>query len=166
MYIVSFFTKDSLPIEGLTPTIKIISVPGGVLLVNNDVMTELQSGFYYYDFVGYEYNKDYAIVCDGGIGDLPVGERFVFAGNENYHEDIDNIISNNALLKRMVGLMHENIYIDNPIYDKDSNLVNARVRIYSDPGSIGTPNNIIGSYLISSTGEGPGKFTNWSQIKL
>lgn len=68
-------------------------------------------------------------------------------------------------LKRALGLIHENIYIDNPSYDSDNNLVGARVRIYSIAGSVGTTNDIIGTYQITSTGSGPGKFTNWYQIK-
>lgn len=75
---------------------------------------------------------------------------------------------NNEYLKRLLGLTHENIYIDNPSYDVNSNLVSARVRIYSDSASVGTSNNIIGTYQISSdtTGQGPGKFNNWRQVKV
>lgn len=166
MYIVSFFTQNNAPILHLLDAkIRIINVPDGVVIIDNEIMSELGYGFYYYNFAGYDYTKDYAIVCDGS-DELPDAERYVIAGNENYHEDIDNVISNNNLLKRMIGLMHENIYIDNPIYDESNNLVNARVRIYSNPASIGSDINVIGSYLISSTGSGPGKFTNWSQLKL
>ena len=68
-------------------------------------------------------------------------------------------------LKRLLGLVHENIYIDNPIYDGDNNLTSARLRIYSTPSSVGTANDVIGTYQITSPGDGPGKFTTWSQIK-
>jgi|GEM_PF-7004831 len=68
-------------------------------------------------------------------------------------------------LKRALGLMHENIYIDLPIYDSDNNLVSARVRIYSQASSVGTSSDIIGTYLITAGGDGPGKFTTWSQVK-
>ncbi len=73
---------------------------------------------------------------------------------------------NNEYLKRLLGLTHENIYIDNASYDSDSNLVGARVRIYSDSASVGTSSNVIGTYQITSTGSGPGKFSNWKQVKL
>lgn len=69
-------------------------------------------------------------------------------------------------LKRLLGLMHENIYIDQPGYDSDNNLTSARVRIYSDAGSVGTASNIIGTYTISAPSTAPGKFTSWSQIKI
>ena len=69
-------------------------------------------------------------------------------------------------LKRVLGLLHENIYIDNPIYDENNNLISSRVRIYSDSASVGTSSNVIGSYVISSIGDGLGKFTSWSQVKV
>ena len=71
----------------------------------------------------------------------------------------------NLGLKRLLGLTHENVYIDTPIYDGDNNLTSARVRIYSDAGSVGTSAGVIGTYEITAPGDGPGKFTTWSQIK-
>jgi len=69
-------------------------------------------------------------------------------------------------LKRALGLMHENFYIDNPIYDENNNLVSARVRIHSVNTSVGTDNDVIGTYLITSNSIGTGKFTSWSQIVI
>jgi hypothetical protein len=70
------------------------------------------------------------------------------------------------VLRKALGLMHENIYIDNPVYDGDTNLTSARVRIYSDPSSTGTANDVIGTYEITAPGSGPGKFITWKQIKV
>jgi len=75
------------------------------------------------------------------------------------------LLNNNEYLKRAVGLMHENIFLDQPSYDSDNNLVSCRVRIYSDPSSVGTANNVIGTYQITATSAGAGKFTNWKQIR-
>ena len=70
-------------------------------------------------------------------------------------------------LKRVLGLMHENIFIDEPVYDEGNNLVSARVRIYSDSISVGTNNDVIGTYEITAdTNDEPGKFNNWSQVKI
>jgi len=66
-------------------------------------------------------------------------------------------------VRKTLGLVHENIYIDNPVYDDFSNLVSARVRIYSDAVSVGTNNNIIATYQITAQGDGAGKFTYWRQ---
>jgi hypothetical protein len=67
-------------------------------------------------------------------------------------------------LKRTLGLLHENIFIDLPVYDEHNNLVSARVRIYSNPVSVGTGSNVIGTYEITSETIGPGKFTTWKQV--
>lgn len=69
-------------------------------------------------------------------------------------------------LKRVLGLLHENIFIDLPTYSDDCNLIGARVRIYSDAESVGTNNNVIGTYAISSSDDGPGKFSTWKQEKI
>ena len=77
-----------------------------------------------------------------------------------------SIAENQEYLKRIIGLVHENIYIDNPIYDGDGNLTSARLRIYSDPSSVGTSSNVIGTYQITSPGDGAGRFTSWQQVKV
>jgi hypothetical protein len=78
----------------------------------------------------------------------------------------DSITSNENYLKRIIGLVHENIFIDNPIFDSDGNMTAARLRIYSNPTDVGTSSGVIGTYNISAPGNGPGKFTNWSQIRI
>jgi hypothetical protein len=88
MNILSFFTKAGSPAIGLNiPTIKIIEVPSGVVSVNDQNMTELSNGFYFYDFVGFDFTKDYAILCDG-TNQLSGSERYVVAGNENYSVEL------------------------------------------------------------------------------
>ena len=74
------------------------------------------------------------------------------------------VLVNQAYLQRIIGLVHENIYIDNPVYDGDNNLTSARLRIYSTPASVGTANNVIGTYTITSPGDGAGRFTYWQQV--
>ncbi len=76
------------------------------------------------------------------------------------------LLDTNESMKRALGLMHENIFIDQPGYDTNSNLVSARVRIYSDSASVGTGNNVIGTYQITSQGTGRGQFANWAQVKV
>jgi len=67
--------------------------------------------------------------------------------------------------KKMVGLVHENIYIDQPVYDTEKNLTSARVRIYTIASSVGTDNDVLATYLITAIGDGKGKFTSWKQVK-
>jgi len=71
----------------------------------------------------------------------------------------------NERLKRSVGLLHENFFIDLPTFDSDNNMTSARVRIYSDAGSVGTDNNVIGTYMIEVSPTGPGKFLTWKQYR-
>jgi hypothetical protein len=80
-----------------------------------------------------------------------------------YGSDFDTISSD---LDRIKGLVHQNMYIDNPTYDADGNLIGARCRIYSDSASVGTPANIIATYEITSNGIGPGKFSYWQQVEI
>lgn len=85
--------------------------------------------------------------------------------NDTYTENLE-IGIDKTLIDRIIGLVHENIYIDNTIFDSDNNLEQARLRIYSDAASVGTSSNVIGTYAISATPSGPGKFLNWSQVEV
>ena len=125
-------------------------------------------GVYYYDHTGYDPEKDYAIISDGGSS-LVNTERYKFAGNENYVDDIEYILDNSTLqsdLKKALGLLHQNIYIDNTVYDAYGNLSSARVRIYSVVGSVGTSNDVIGTYNITSSSGATGKFDYWKQVSI
>lgn len=178
MNILAFFTNNGTPATGLTPTIRIRDLSDDSLVVNDESMSETGDGHYKYNFSTYDANKDYAIRCDGGIS-LSDSDRYKYAGNENYIDDIENsnlstqmlsvsaaILENQDYLQRIIGLVHSNIYIDNPIYDGDGNLTSARVRIYSSPGSVGTVNDVIGTYEITAPGNGAGKFQYWKQIEI
>lgn len=184
MNILAFFTNNSSPKTGLTPKVKIREVSTGAIIVNWSDMDEIGDGWYKYDFP-YDYTKEYVAVCDAGAGQVTDSERFMFGAKDNNLHDNSKIvwdaqttshqtsgsfgeslgnISND--LKRALGLMHENIFIDNPIYDEFNNLVSARVRIYSVNTSVGSNNDVIGTYLITSDGIGAGKFSNWRQISI
>jgi hypothetical protein len=76
------------------------------------------------------------------------------------------VMENQDYLKRIIGLVHENIFIDNPVYDGDGNLTSARLRIYSNPSDVGTANNVIGTYQITAPGDGAGRFTSWKQVRV
>ena len=79
-----------------------------------------------------------------------------------YANDFDTLSDEH---KRILGLVHENFYIDQTTFDADCNLVAARVRIYDTPANVGTNNGIIGVYQITVNSSGPGKFTTWKQIR-
>ena len=75
--------------------------------------------------------------------------------------NVDSLITSMA---KVLGLSHENIYIDTTVYDTDGNLTSARIRIYSDPASVGTSDDVIATYTITAVCTALGKFTSWKQV--
>jgi hypothetical protein len=80
-----------------------------------------------------------------------------------YNSDLTDIYDK---VIRTLGLVHHNLYIDEPVYDDYGNMISARVRIYSDKNSVGTDQNVIETYLITSDGTQCGQFSFWSQVKI
>lgn len=91
MLITSFFTKNSTPKTGLTPTIRIWEVTAGsqMLDVAGDPMVEVGDGFYKYDFTTYDANKDYVFRTDGGIPQLD--ERYQYGASEYARLEVETI---------------------------------------------------------------------------
>lgn len=82
--------------------------------------------------------------------------------------DVDDLASSIA---RMLGLVHENAFIDNTEYDVNSMLVSARVRVYdsktnaqsaTDGGSEAT--GLIATYTIAAAYEGPGEMKTYRMV--
>lgn len=82
--------------------------------------------------------------------------------DQNYNE-LQDIQTKQA---KILGLSHENVYIDNTAYDAFGNLSSARVRIYSNSASVGSDNDVINTYQISSTSSETGKFIVWEQKEV
>ena len=76
----SFFTDKGVPKTGLSPTISIWEDDGSVI-VSAAAMTEVDGGFYVYDFTTYDDSKDYVIRADGGAV-LQDSERYTAGSNE------------------------------------------------------------------------------------
>jgi hypothetical protein len=176
MYVLAFFTHNGIPETGLIPTVRIRDISDDSLVITDSTASEVGDGWYKYDFTSYDGTKEYAITFDGGSS-LIDSERYTYGSNDSFVEDIVDEVwkgkpsehldpdSFSMLLQRIAGLIHENTYIDNTVYDNNKNLVAARVRLYSNPASVGTDSNVIGTYNMISQGEGIGKFTNWKQTK-
>ncbi len=64
-----------------------------------------------------------------------------------FGNDFDSIAS---MLQRVLGLVQENFYVDQTIYDDNNNLTSSRVRTYSNSSSVGTTTNILGTYLMTA----------------
>lgn len=67
-------------------------------------------------------------------------------------------------VKKTLGLVHHNFYIDEATYDDFGNMISARVRIYEDAASVGTDTNIIETYRIEVDATACGQFTFWKQV--
>jgi hypothetical protein len=83
---------------------------------------------------------------------------------DTYTEELIIDIDENKI-DRILGLVHQNMLIDNTTYDHQGNLIKARLRIYSDSASVGSINNIIASYDIEADAGELGQFTTWKQIE-
>jgi hypothetical protein len=101
--IVAFFTESGTPKTGLTPTVRIWDVGEEDLVVEDSPMSELGDGFYFFDFEAYNEEKDYAVRCDAGAT-LSGADRYTFAGNESY---IDDIWGAQTVNHRIVGSFGE-----------------------------------------------------------
>lgn len=163
MNIIAFFTENGVPRTGLVPVLDVWELDGTHVIVLQD-MTEVAGGFYYYDFVAYAPDVDYVIRADGGAT-LSILERYVESSNEvpiNTSVAVENIptlveieastvLAKQEELLRVLGLMQENHFMDNAVYDTLSNLTSARIRIYSVAGSVGTDNDVLSTYNITAT---------------
>jgi hypothetical protein len=92
MILNSFFTKYGTPITGLSPTIKIWEVTDttDTLVINNDPLLEIGSGFYKYVFAGYDVTKNYIMLIDGG-STQPVGERYNISATQEQKVSTSNV---------------------------------------------------------------------------
>lgn len=170
MYIVSFFTDSGIPKTGLSPTIDVREIPPGTLVVSGSNMVEAGGGVYYYNHTGYDPEKDYAIISDGGSS-LTDTERYKFAGNENYVDDIENVLDNSVLqadLKRTLGLVQENYYIDQTnytTYEGSKLMTSGRMRVYSNASSVGTDSDVTATYQINTSWSN-GEMTTYKVTKV
>lgn len=120
--------------------------------------TELGDGNYKYTFTP-NLNKIWYVVVThatyfpwGKTDDVYVEER-----------DLTGIYE---IVIRTLGLSRSDFYVDETTYDNFGNLVDARVRIYSDPASVGTVNDVIDTYRMTSDGTACGQFSFWKQVKI
>lgn len=100
-----------------------------------------EEGVYYIKWEISDTTEDYP--------DTAVEEMYI----ESYDDKLD----------RILGLSHENTFIDQAVYDEYGNLETARLRIYTDTESIGTDSNVIAEYEISANTTDIGRFSSWQQ---
>jgi len=63
---------------------------------------------------------------------------------------------------RIKGLSQENQFMDQTVYDSNSQLISARIRLYDSAANVGTDNGVIATYTVTSTYSG----TNLTNYKV
>lgn len=76
-----------------------------------------------------------------------------------------------ASISRLLGLAHENAFIDNTIYDANSMLLSARVRIFDSKVSAqaatdgGSEAGVVATYTVTADYEGVGQMRTYLMVK-
>ena len=132
-----------------------VSVTGMMYKPDNTVdvivFIEKSEGLYYNDY-NFSSEGEYALITK---------EDGVKTSSHGY-----SVRDTNAKLDRILGLVHENTCIDQTVFDGYGNLISARVRLYSNPSSVGTDNDVIYTYNITAVSTNPGQFSEWRQVKI
>lgn len=132
--------------------------PDGVEVAGtkSDSFNELGDGNYEYVFTPNANGVWYVNVINS--------EYFPWGKNDDIYINESDLTGIYEIVRRTLGLVHHNIYIDDPIYDEYGNMISARVRVYSDTASVGTGSNIIETYKIEADGTQCGQFSFWKQV--
>lgn len=80
--------------------------------------------------------------------------------NSIYTEQL-NINIDKVLIDRILGLVHQNIVIDQTKFDQFGNLIRARLRIFKEASKT----NVLATYRITANPSGPGQFSTWEQVE-
>ncbi len=91
---------------------------------------------------------------------------FPWGKNDDIYVDDTDISGVYEIVRRTLGLVHHNVYIDEAVYDEFGNMTSARVRIYSDAASVGSDFNVIETYLITADAQACGQFSYWQQVVI
>jgi len=124
----------------------------------SDFFTELGNGNYKYTFTPNLNGIWYVVVTHPTY--------FPWGKNDDVYVEESDLTGIYEIVIKTLGLSHHNIYIDDPTYDDSGNLVDARVRTYSNPASVGTASDVIETYRITSDGTQCGQFSYWKQVKI
>jgi hypothetical protein len=148
--------------EDATVTYKILDPTGTVEVVSS------QSTSYNSDTQSYVDT----LVISGSWTSQEIGSYLIVWDVSNTDDDFPSVLTEDlqinmdeSKIDKILGLVHQNIYIDETGYDTYGNLSSARIRIYSDSSSVGTANNVISIYRVTSVSTEAGKFTIWKQIE-
>ncbi|MCP4651703.1 MAG: hypothetical protein GY853_16700 [PVC group bacterium] len=96
VWITAFFTENSSPKTGLSPTLTSYRVSDNALILNAIGMIEIGSGYYKYNFAAYDEDEEYIYVADGGVI-LSGAERYKYGGSaeadiKTIMDDVNDIL--------------------------------------------------------------------------
>jgi len=158
MLISMFFTDQGAPTTGLTPTID-IWLSDGSSVVSSASMSEVDGGFYYFDFTSYDDDLDYFIRADAGPS-LSDTDRYI-AGTNEIGQVTSQLTLQDTALSYILGLVQSNFRIQNQTYDGNGNLTAAKISIY--PSAIETDNDVnpLATYTVSASYGASGNLTDY-----
>jgi len=106
MYFTVYYTYGGKPADSLQPIIKIREVDSGVVS-SSGTMIFIGNGLYTYEFVNYDLQKEYMVICNA-MTDL-VDERYKFLASGEYGDLLhtvamlnDNIELRTLLIKKIL----------------------------------------------------------------
>jgi len=169
MFVTSYFTEYGVPKTGLSPKIDIWRVSDNAQVVTQGDMVEIGGGFYKYDFATYSPQLEYMIRCDGGET-LSTAERFTFAGNEGFHDDIDDIKTIvediEILVRRVLGLSQENYRLFNTVYDgSGTKLIGCTIKLYASKTDCENDTNAIARYTMTASYDVNSQLNDYKVVK-
>jgi hypothetical protein len=121
-----------------------------------DFFTELGGGSYKYTFTPDSNGVWYVNVTHPTY--------FPWGKTDDIYVDTADMSEIYEIVRKTLGLVHHNMYIDNPTYDEHGNMISARVRIYDSAANVGTDTGVIETYLITADGTACGQFDFWQQV--
>jgi len=134
--------------------------PSGTNLAGSlsDFFTELGDGSYKYTFTPDVNGVWYVNVTHPTY--------FPWGKTDDIYVDDTDLSGIYEIVRKTLGLVHHNIYIDETVFDEAGNMTSARVRIYSDAASVGTNSNVIEKYLLTADATVCGQFNYWQQVVI
>jgi len=69
-------------------------------------------------------------------------------------------------IRRILGLVQENYYLDQTAYDEFCNLTTARLRTYTNPASVGTNADVLATYQIDAVYDSEGNMETYQVVKV
>lgn len=138
---------------GLVLTFSTFNKISDNVAVTAPTITELGGGFYKFDFDMDSVDSDlYFIATDGGTNYIT--GRLDKTTNQSVTQQLDLVL----------GLVQQNQFIDQNVYDGNGNLTSSRLRTYTNSGSVGTAADVLATYNMTATYTG-NQLDSFSMVK-